>query len=298
MGLKRRIGITWDMWRHVGLGPAAEQVVWTGYDWFAERRRRRDFRRLGLDGPIERDVLGSRMRLDPERPGLDQDLLLHGIREPVATGHVMRLLGSDDVVLEAGANIGYYALLEARLCRWVYAAEPHPENLDRLKAHLAINGVENVEPHHLAFGPSDAPLHLRCSPLSNWHSCLDASLGGDEVIEVPGATIDSFVAEREPPTFIRMDIEGFELEALRGARRTLRQVRGLFLELHGPYLTIAQIREILDLLQASGLEPSLIVQYDWPGLARVHPLSRIERIRSGDRCTYELFFERPPSGRG
>lgn len=296
MGLGRRIGITWDMLRHVGLGPAAEQFVWTGYDWFAAHRRQREFRRLGLTGTVERDILGSRMRLRADQPGLDQDLLLHGVREPVATGHMMRLLGSDDVVLEAGANIGYYALIEARQCRQVYAAEPHPENLERLKAHLSINGVENVEPCHLAFGPSNAPLHLRCSPLSNWHSCLDAETGGDHVIEVPGATIDSFVAEREPPTFLRMDIEGFELEALRGATRTLRKVRGLFLELHGPYLTIAQIRDVLDLLQVSGLEPSLIVQYDWPGLARVHPPSRIERIRAGDRCTYELFFERTPSG--
>lgn len=286
------------MVRHVGLGPAAEQVVWTGYDWFAERRRRREFRRLGLDGPIERDVLGNRMRLDPTKAGLDQDLLLHGIREPVATGHVMRLLDPDDVVLEAGANIGYYALIEARLCRRVYAAEPHPENLERLRAHLAMNDVGNVEAYHLAFGPSNAPLQLRCSPLSNWHSCLDAAAGEDHVIEVPGATIDSFVTGREPPTFLRMDIEGFELEALRGATRTLRQVRGLFLELHGPYLTIPQIREVLNLLRASGLEPSLIVQYDWPGLARVHPPSRIERIRAGDRCTYELFFERPPPDGG
>jgi FkbM family methyltransferase len=253
---------------------------------------------LGLDGPVERDILGNRMRLDPGRPGLDQDLLLHGIREPVATGHLMRLLGPQDVVLEAGANIGYYALLEARLCRRVYAVEPHPENLHRLKGHLAMNEVENVEPYHLAFGPSDGPLHLRCSPLSNWHSCLGAAPGGDQVIEVPGVTIDNFVATREAPTFIRMDIEGFEMEALRGARRTLRQVRGLFLELHGPYLTIAQVREVLDLLQASGLEPALIVQYDWPGLARVHPPSHVERIRAGDRCTYELFFERPASGRG
>ncbi len=292
MGLKRRLGITLDMLRTMGLQPAVEQIVSTGHDWLAERRRRREFRRLKLVEPVERDIIGNRMRLDPARPGLDRDLLLHGIREPVATGHIMRILRPDDVVLEAGANIGYYSLIESKICRKVYAVEPHPENFSRLQQHLKMNGADNVEAYNLAFGPADGELHLECSPLSNWHSCLGADPNGKSVITVPGRSIDSFVNERETPTFLRMDIEGFEVEALKGAANTLRRLRGLFIELHSPNLTYMQIQETLDMIAVAGLSPSLIIQYDWPGLSQVYSPARIEEIRRGDRCTYELFFER------
>lgn len=292
MGIKRRLGVTVDMARSVGVRAAWEQLRATAHEWFTAKRRARNFRRLKFDGPIVRDVLGSQMRLYPEKPGLDQDLIMHGIREPIATGHLMRLLQPDDVVLEAGANIGYYSLLESRLCRKVYAVEPHPENFERLQEHLEMNDVKNVEAYEMGFGPVDSDLHLQVSPLSNWHSCLGTSPGDEGVITVKGRTIDGFLAGREAPTFMRMDIEGFEVEALKGAQDTLRGLRGLFIELHGPNLNHDQIRATIDMIEGAGLGASLVVQYDWPGLARVYPPERIESIRQGDRCTYELFFAR------
>lgn len=286
------VSAAFDMAKSVGLRRTAARLrnyaAARGY----ERQRDRRFRRLELEGLVTRSILGFKMELDSGKPGLDRDLLLDGIREPIATGHILSLLNSDDVVLEVGANIGYYALLEARICRRVYAVEPHPENFERLKRNIALNRFENVIPKQAAFGETDGMLDLYCSSLSNWHSCREAPSLDSEVIKVDAFTIDSFAREYEPPTFIKMDVEGFELQVLRGAREALRSVKHLFLELHGTILPRHDIEEVLDLISSAGLKPSLIVQYDRPGMARTYELSQLDQIRQGDRGTFELFFTR------
>jgi FkbM family methyltransferase len=288
----QRVSAAFEMARAVGLRSTFDRVRLFARGRIEQRRRARQFRRLNLNGPVVREIVGHRMKLDPARPGLDRDLILNGIREPVATGHLMRLLRTDDILLDIGANIGYYTLIASRLCKKVYACEPHPENMERLTNNIELNNYVNIETFQVGFGANDDELQLACSELSNWHSCKGVAAGGPGVIEVPGARIDSFVADKIAPTIVKMDVEGYELEVLRGARNTLRHVRGVFLELHGEVLSNTEIKEVIDSLADSGLSPTLIVQYDWPGLSRIYPLSQIDVIRSGDRGTYELFFER------
>jgi FkbM family methyltransferase len=295
MGVRRRLSVALDMLGRVGLASTLEMMTSSVHQKLHQWRWKTDFRRLQLSGSglLERDVLGSRMCLDPSKPGLDREILIHGVREPIATGHLMRILRPDDVLLEAGANIGYYTLLASRLCRRVYAVEPHPENYERLAMHITLNGASNVEVFPLGFGPTEGPIHLRCSELSNWHSCVGAVEGEPGVITVHGRTIDGFVDElQEQPTFLRMDIEGYEAEVLKGASQTLRGLRGLFLELHGIDLSHRQITDTIDLIEGAGLRCTMAIKYDWPGQARVYPGTHIESIRAGDRDVYEVFFGR------
>ena len=90
-----------------------------------------------------------------------------------------------------------------------------------------------------------------------------------------------------------MDVEGYVLEVLRGATETLAHFRGIFLELHGRMLDHEATVEILDLLGSNGLKPTLVVQYDFPGISQVYKVKHVDAIRAGDRGTFELFFERP-----
>jgi len=132
---------------------------------------------------------------------------------------------------------------------------------------------------------------MRVSGHSNWHTCRGA-VPGSGTIDVPCTRIDDFVRDRQPPTVIKMDVEGFELEVLRGAVETLRLVRCVFLELHGDILGRDEIRALLDLVRDAGVEASLIAQYDRPGLSRLQPAEHIDAIYRGDRGTYELFLTR------
>jgi len=280
------------MQQSIGTGPTFERITRYAQARMLEQQRGRQFDRLELKEPQIRSILGSKMKLNPSMPGLDRDLLLDGIREPVATGYVLNILNADDIVLEVGANIGYYALLEARICKKVYAVEPHPDNFERLKENIAFNNYTNIEAVNAGFGETDAPLFLNCSELSNWHSCKDTDSNTPGSVKVPGQRIDSFVKNKRAPTFIKMDVEGFELQVLRGAKQTLLGLRHLFIEIHGDILAENEIREVLDIIDASELKPALIVQYDRPGMSKIYPNSHLDQVYAGDRGTFELFFER------
>src|SRR3989344_3711062 len=54
------------------------------------------------------------MFIDENGKGIHRDLRMHSIREPESTKLVKEILKEDDVVLEAGANIGYYTILESK----------------------------------------------------------------------------------------------------------------------------------------------------------------------------------------
>ncbi len=282
-----------EMVQSRGIQPTLERTInFTRARW-EDRSRRKDFDRMALKGPQVRTVLGSKMELMPEKEGLDRDLLLDGIREPVATGHILSILREDDVVLEVGANIGYYALMEASRCRKIYAIEPHPENVDRLKRNIELNGYDNIEVQHAGFGEEDGTMKLYTSELSNWHTAKENPGSSGEFIEVDCHRIDTFAANHETPTFIKMDVEGYELQVLRAATETLKTIRHLFIELHGSLLSEDEIREVLEMIEASGLKPSLVLQYDRPGMSLIREPEFLEQIKQGDRGTFELFFERP-----
>ncbi len=281
-----------EMVQSRGIQPTLERAVnFTRARW-EDRSRRSSFERMDLKGPQVRTVLGSKMELWPEKEGLDRDLLLDGIREPVATGHILSILKEDDVVLEVGANIGYYALMEASRCRKIYAIEPHPENVERLKRNIELNGYDNIEVQHAGFAEKDGKLKLYTSELSNWHTAKENPGSPTDFVEVDCYKIDSFAETHETPTFIKMDVEGYELEVLRGATETLKKIRHLFIELHGSLLKEDEIREVLDNIAASGLKPSLVLQYDRPGMSLIREPEFLDDIRKGDRGTFELFFER------
>jgi FkbM family methyltransferase len=118
-------------------------------------------------------------------------------------------LSPRDVVVDVGANVGAMTRLFARTAQVVHAFEPSPKALRFLKANAPSNTV--IHPVALSDFTGAAKFAERES--------FDLSSFADEGIEVPVRTLDSFGLK---PSLIKIDVEGFEPEVIRGARETLK----------------------------------------------------------------------------
>ena len=177
-----------------------------------------------------------------------------------------------DLVLDIGANVGAYSLLFGQ---WtgpagkVFAFEPAPETFIALCRHTQMNHLEGIVlPQCLAISDRAATLEFaadRFHGTNRLRSTTESGDGKSAIIQVQAMTIDEFCAQNNlQPDFIKIDIEGFELAALVGARKTISAGRGklaLFVEMHPAIWENIGVsrREIMEELDRQGLRAEPLV---------------------------------------
>lgn len=171
---------------------------------------------------VERQIYSYRMLLDLQDLGISRTLLLFGERELEHKIMLERVLKAGMTVLDIGANIGYYALMELELIGQggrLIAVEPSPSNAELLKRNLALNGYRDVEIHAKAVSDRTSTRTFFLSEMSNlntFHETGSAALHlKGKTIEVETTTVPLIMSGR-PLDLIRMDVEGHEIEVLSG----------------------------------------------------------------------------------
>lgn len=198
---------------------------------FEQRMRWR--RRLGGGAETIPDTVvtvadGRRFHIGPDYIYLP----LHRGRdfEPEATSVVRRLVGAGDVVLDVGANYGWYTTLFAGNVGpggQVVAFEPVPTTFERLLEHLELNGcADRVAAVRSAVGDRRADVDVYTFDRMS-HACSSlSSLGYDDASasSTPMLTLDGYLREHgiDRVDFLKCDVEGAELMVLQGARALLR----------------------------------------------------------------------------
>ena len=124
-----------------------------------------------------------------------------------------RCLRPGDAFIDVGANVGTYTLWAAEAGAHVIAVEPAHELGLALRENLAINGYE-VQLIEAACGASNgkAPFALDRDRAN--------SFDPDSPEQVPVVTLDSIVGDGHVRG-VKVDVEGFEIDVLRGAQRAL-----------------------------------------------------------------------------
>ena len=147
--------------------------------------------------------------------------------EPEATSVLRRLLRPDDVVVDAGANFGWFTTLFAQLAPSgkVYAFEPVPDTFGRLLETLALNGMSGkVTAVQAAVSDSVGTCPIFTFEKRSGYSSL-SSLGEKnyKTLEVPKTSLDKYLSDRNVlrVDFLKCDTEGSELMVLNGARELL-----------------------------------------------------------------------------
>ena len=142
-----------------------------------------------------------------------------GLAEFEDMAFVLHLLRADDVFDDIGANIGTYTILGALTGAQVVAFEPIPSTFERLRANLRVNGLQDrVRGENVGLGDHADTIRFTAS-LDTINRVATPDDRGDTV-DVPVRRLDDYLADA-PPTLIKMDVEGYEIRVLDGARKTL-----------------------------------------------------------------------------
>lgn len=254
--------------------------------------------RCGTESVLVRTVVGYLLCSDSDH-ALIATLVETGDLEPGTRQLIQRLLGSGDVFVDVGANVGMHTLAAARAMGGqgtVIALEPHPQTSKLLAQSIWMNGFSNaVCVQAVAAAGTDGERSLHMGITSGHHSLfpLDTVDAVDiPAIKVRSVTLDQLIPQNVVATLIKIDAEGAELEIVKGAASLLMRSPdiGVIAEFGGSHLrrtgtaTLAWLNEFTQL----GFE-YLAIRAD-TGELREIAVEELDLTSS-----INLFFARPQS---
>ena len=203
--------------KRIALGEKTRKVESIIFRWHLLFPRKPD----PIDLPFGAKWLAENSALDGQ--------LRSGVFESAETSFAMRFLRKGMTVLDIGAHHGFYTLLASKQVGSfgkVVAFEPSPRERKRLERHVNLNNCENVRIEPFALGSSRGQANLfLVQGAEDYCNSLRPPAVKAQTIAVPVdlTSLDDFLqgAGISVVDFVKLDVEGSELEALRGGVRLL-----------------------------------------------------------------------------
>jgi len=230
-------------------------------EWAAEKTRQLP-RFLWSNDPIVNGVCqGLEIRLDL-RDNVQRTFYFTHWYERRYITYLTERLRPEDVFIDVGAHVGIHSLLVARamsmqsLNGQVVAFEPASDVLSCLQETTRANEVSNIEIVGKALGAEEGYVSLRADPdrFDENDASVRSAFGPGEIVEeVPVTQFDTWFAGSrfEEVNLIKIDVEGFELDVLKGMEQTLTNIR--------PRIIGVEIRDYI--LERAHLEEHEVVDF-------------------------------------
>lgn len=159
-----------------------------------------------------------------------------GLHEFEDMGFLMHFLRPDDFFVDVGANIGAYSILAAASGAKVLSFEPVPSSFAALLDNIHLNRMGSridARPH--AIGGSPGVLRMTADTDTTNRALSAGEHYTGETVEVDLVTLDQALKDMPVPALIKIDVEGFEMEVLKGAGSLLArpEVEALIIEVNG-----------------------------------------------------------------
>jgi FkbM family methyltransferase len=219
------------------------------------------------DGEVVRMNEGVLMRTHPDY--MYKHAYLFGEYEPVLTAVFKKLVQPGDVCIDAGASFGFYTCLFALRGARVYAFEPVPASFVLHAEAVRLNGCESrVKAYNSGLGERAGTLRIHTFKNLSLGHASSSDLGRADAVphECPITTIDAVCAEEsvDQISFLKMDVEGYEYEVLKGGQRVLSKANApvVHFEVNGQCLRHRNLdpNSIVSLLKGYGYKEFLQIR--------------------------------------
>ncbi|MFH1671324.1 MAG: FkbM family methyltransferase [Candidatus Portnoybacteria bacterium] len=188
------------------------------------------------------EIQGSKMYInvrekDPEMRKTFRTYAFDRIHEESTTNLFKKTIKKGDVVVDLGANIGYFTLLAAKLAGKegkVYSFEPEPRNYNYLLKNIGLNGYKNILAMQKAVSDRNGTTKLYVCPYDTGHHTINQQEGIEDyrhgrqgevtAIDIETVALDDFLKDKENSVNVmKIDVEGAEMLALSGMDRILKE---------------------------------------------------------------------------
>ncbi len=159
-----------------------------------------------------------------------------GLHEFNDMAFLLHFLSEEDGFFDIGANAGSYTLLASGVCKAKSVAiEPVPSTFQILKKNIELNGLlKKVTLINSGAGGKSGVLSFSSGNDTTNHVIAESETKGTGAVDVPIITVDLLLNQTQP-ALIKMDVEGYETEVLKGMKQTLSAsvLKAIIIELNG-----------------------------------------------------------------
>lgn len=204
-------------------------------------------------------VNGTSLVLDPR--DYFQCMMYYGLYSPEIYEVISLIVQPGDQVIDIGAHIGYFSTHMARLVGstgQVCCFEPDNRAAALLQRSLAANRMSWVKVFPLAISSEKGDIDFHLSPQLGWSTAVGGShLTGLQTVKSPTDSLDHLLesgAISGKVALMKIDVEGFEMEVLRGASSVLKSLRPvIIMEVNNQMLNKQKTsgRELASLMKAN-----------------------------------------------
>ncbi len=167
-----------------------------------------------------------KLLIDPTNGYTDKNLFLFKERDVELTELMKKHITRGDTIIDVGANIGYETIWGAHLVGksgHVYSFEPLKKLVDQIQVSLSENKFENVTIISKAVGEKSGEIAIYSHPEDAGLTSVENKAGATDSTVVPITTLDQELGSINSVSFIKIDIEGYEFEALQGGKNLIEK---------------------------------------------------------------------------
>ena len=162
-------------------------------------------------------------------PGDSLDLSINGVYGELDTKIIREEIHEGDIVIDVGANIGYYTLIFAQLVGSsgkVFAFEPEPKNFEILKKNIKINNYQNLVAEQKIVSDKSGIVKLFIAEHGIVGHRINQEKSSQKFIEVESIILDNYIKKLNLDNkinFIKIDVEGSEPKVLEGTKEIIQK---------------------------------------------------------------------------